>query len=289
MIFPSKPKTAIAPRPGTQPVDPITEEDLAEFLVQNPEFFERQADLLAAVQLTSPHGGRAVSLQERQAGMLRDKIKILEQRIMEMMRHGNENMLISDKLLRWARQMFQVVDAVDLPDVMVHEIHSQFSVPQVALRVWDVADVYGGQPFARDVSDDMKILAESLTTPYCGINEGFDAVGWLEEPEQAASVALIALRDARPQAPTQGLLVLASPDPQRFEAGMATDFLERLAALGAAALTRLRHDPYAEVVAAEPEPATSVQAAAVPDTASHNASPIAPETTPGTVPDADNP
>jgi uncharacterized protein YigA (DUF484 family) len=27
------------------------------------------------VQLTSPHGGRAVSLQERQAEMLREKIK----------------------------------------------------------------------------------------------------------------------------------------------------------------------------------------------------------------------
>ena len=52
-----------------------------------------------------------------------------------------------------ARDLRTAFDAVDLPDVMVHEIHSQFSVPQVALRVWDVADVYGGQPFARDVSD----------------------------------------------------------------------------------------------------------------------------------------
>ena len=33
---------------------------------EHPGFFERHAELLATVQLTSPHGQRAVSLQERQ-------------------------------------------------------------------------------------------------------------------------------------------------------------------------------------------------------------------------------
>jgi uncharacterized protein YigA (DUF484 family) len=61
--------------------NPITEDDIANFLVNNPDFFERHAQLLSAVQLSSGHGGRAVSLQERQAEMLRDKIKLLEQRI----------------------------------------------------------------------------------------------------------------------------------------------------------------------------------------------------------------
>ena len=37
-----------------------------------------------------------------------------------------------------------------------------------------------------------------------------------------------------------GSLVLASPDPQRFSAGMGTDFLERIAELASAALSRLR-------------------------------------------------
>jgi uncharacterized protein len=36
------------------------------------------------------------------------------------------------------------------------------------------------------------------------------------------------------------MLVLASPDPQRFQAGMGTDFLERIAELASAGLTRLR-------------------------------------------------
>lgn len=220
-------------------IHPITEDDIAEFLVNTPDFFERQAVLLASVQLSSPHGGRAVSLQERQAEMLREKIKVLEHRIMDMVRHGNENMLISDKLLRWARQMFQVGRPADLPEVMARGIHDAFGVPQVALKVWDVAAPFAGEPFAQGVSDDVKSLANSLGTPYCGVNSGFDAVGWLNEPEQAASVALVALR--RPRAvQASGLLVLASPDAQRYEAGMATDFLERLAELGSAAVSRLQ-------------------------------------------------
>ena len=218
---------------------PITEEDIAQFLIHTPDFFERHADLLSAVQLTSPHGGRAVSLQERQAEMLREKIKVLEQRLMEMMRHGNENMLIADKLLRWSRQLFLVARPVDLPAVLVSEMKAQFSVPQAALKLWDVAEVYAGEPCAQGASDDVTSRASSLTAPYCGVNAGFEAVQWLEDPQAAASLVLLPLR-ASAGAPAFGLLVLASPDAARYEAGMATDFLERIGELASAALSRLR-------------------------------------------------
>jgi uncharacterized protein YigA (DUF484 family) len=218
---------------------PFTEQDVAEFLIHTPDFFERHADLFGAVRLVSPHGGRAVSLQERQAEMLRDKIKVLEQRLMEMMRHGNENLLITDKLLRWVRQLYMVARPVDLPVVLVSEIKSQFSVPQAALKLWDVADVYAAESFAQGVSDDVRSLANSLAVPYCGVNSGFDAVQWLDDPEAVASLALIPLRPS-PDVPAFGLLLLASPDSQRYQAGMATDFLERIAELAGAALSRVR-------------------------------------------------
>jgi uncharacterized protein YigA (DUF484 family) len=66
----------------------ITEGDIANYLANTPGFFERQAELLASIQLTSPHGQRAVSLQERQMQMLRDKIKLLERERMAMIRHS---------------------------------------------------------------------------------------------------------------------------------------------------------------------------------------------------------
>lgn len=226
---------------STPPViNPITEDEIVEFLLNTPDFFERHTELTTAVQLTSPHGRRAVSLQERQAEMLREKIKVLELRIMEMVRHGNENMVIADRLQRWARALFLVPRAVDLPAAMVSELQTLFGVPQVALRVWGVAPVFAGEPFVQGVSEDVRSLATSLASPYCGVNAGFECLKWLPDPASAASVALIALR-ADKAAPACGLLVLASPDAHRFQADMGTDFLERMAELGGAALSRLRH------------------------------------------------
>jgi len=220
-------------------MNPITEDDIADFLLNTPDFFGRHAELLSAVLLTSPHGNRAVSLQERQAEMLREKIKLLEHRIMDMIRHGNENMIISDRLQRWARRLFLTASPQALPRAMAEGLQEEFMVPQVAVKVWGVADAFAGEPFALGVSNDVKSLASSLMAPYVGANAGFEAVGWLPDASRVASVALIALRaGTEPQA--FGLMVLASPDSQRFHAGMGTDFLERMAELGSAALSRLR-------------------------------------------------
>ena len=54
-------------------MNPITEDDIANYLGNNPDFFERHAQVLAPVRMTSPHGNRPVSLQDRQAEMLREK------------------------------------------------------------------------------------------------------------------------------------------------------------------------------------------------------------------------
>jgi hypothetical protein len=225
-------------------MNPITEDDIANYLANTPDFFERHAQLLASVQLTSPHGNRAVSLQERQAEMLREKIKALEHRVMDMVRNGNENMIIADRLHRWARAVFLVQSGRALPATITTELAAQFMIPQVAIKVWGVDAKYGQEPFADGVTEDAKSFASSLTQPYCGVNSGFEAVNWLVDPATALSVALIPLREGQVDAmtPAFGMLVLASPDPQRFASGMGTDFLESIAELSSAALSRLRKE-----------------------------------------------
>lgn len=221
--------------------NPITEDDIADYLSNTPDFFERHAELLAAVQLNSPHSNRAVSLQERQAQMLREKIKVLEHRIMDMIRNGNENVLLSDKLLRWARTLFLTSDPLAMPNEIAQQIAEQFSVPQVGIKVWGVAPQFLHADFANGVSDDTKLFASSLMEPFCGVNTGFDAVNWLPDPLAATSLAILPLRAGLvgSTAPAFGMLVLASPDAQRFNSAMGTDFLERIAELASAALTRL--------------------------------------------------
>ncbi|MFC3684369.1 DUF484 family protein [Hydrogenophaga luteola] len=220
-------------------IPPITEDDIANYLANTPDFFERHAGVLAAVQLSSPHGQRAVSLQERQAEMLREKIKGLELRSAEMIRHGQENSAIADRLHRWTRELLMTRDTQDLPLVAAREMAAQFNVPQVAIKLWGVAEDFSGQSYAQGASDDVQAFASSLPRPYCGANPGLEAAGWLVDPGAVASLALIPLRAGEGQ-DAFGLLVLGSPDPQRFAADMGTEFLERMGDLTSAALSRLR-------------------------------------------------
>lgn len=220
----------------------ITEADIADYLANAPAFFERHAELLGSIRLASPHGPRAVSLQERQVELLRERIKGLENRIMDMIRHGQENVAIADRLHRWTRAVMLVERATDLPEVLLGEMKQQFLVPQAGLRLWGVDAAHAGQPWAAGASADARAFACSLALPWCGPESVFEPVSWLEESATIRSVALVPLRHGRAAGAGGcfGLLVLGSPDPQRFEAGMATDLLERIAELASAALSRLR-------------------------------------------------
>lgn len=216
----------------------ITEQDIANYLANTPGFFERHAELLSAVQLTSPHGQRAVSLQERQMEMLRDKNRGLEGKIIEMIRHGQENVAIADKLHRWTRALMLTANPGELPEVLTRELMHQFMIPQAGIRVWGAADAFATLPFAKAVSADVKSLASSLTLPYCGVNSGFEAAQWLDDAASALSLAMIPLRHGA-TVEAFGMLVLASPDPTRYTADMGTEFLQRIGELSSAALARL--------------------------------------------------
>jgi uncharacterized protein YigA (DUF484 family) len=222
--------------------NPITEDDIAHYLSNTPDFFLRHAELLAAVQFTSPHSNRTVGLQERQAEMLREKIKALEHRIMEMIRNGSDNVILSDKMLHWARSLLTATDLHALPGAIEKDIENQFAVPHVGMRLWGMAPEFAGLTVLQEVSDDAQLFASSLMEPFCGLNTGFEAVSWLPEPATVTSLALIPLRGGSTGStgPAFGMLVLASPDAHRFHSGMGTDFLARLGELASAALSRLK-------------------------------------------------
>lgn len=213
----------------------LTEADIANYLANNPGFFERHAELMASITLTSPHGQRAVSLQERQMEMLRERIKGLEMRIVEMIRHGQENLAIADRIHRTTRRLLLTTDAALLPARLVETLKHEFLIPMAGIRLWGVAPEHAGETWAGGVSDDIRTFAASLAQPYCGANSGFEAAEWLDGT--AASMAMLPLRQGEA---CFGLLALGSPDPTRYAADMGTDFLARIAEVAAAALSRLR-------------------------------------------------
>jgi len=233
----------VSSNPAADAVQGITETDIANYLAATPGFFERHAALLATVQLQHPHGARAVSLQERQAEMLRDKIKGLELRIIDMIRNSQDNATIADRLHRWTLAVMRAVGTPELPHVLLAELRHQFLIPQAGLRLWGVAPEHEALEFAASVSADVRSFASSLSQPYCGVNSGFEAARWLglsESGGTATSLALIPLHQPGVNEDKPfGLLVLGSPDPTRYTAEMGTDFLTRVGEIASAGLAGL--------------------------------------------------
>lgn len=223
----------------------LAAKDVAQYLKNHPEFFDQYADVLAQITIPDPHGGRAVSITERQIGALRDQMKRLEAKLAELIRFGEENEALLGKTHRLVVALVRAPDTAAVLRVLYAHLGGDFAVPHVAVRLWGVA----GDPAAPEftpMSAQARAFAESLQHPYCGVGSGPDVLAWFgERGAHVRSLALVALRrdggiaGAVPApASTFGLLALGSEDVQRFYPEMGTLYLERIGEVAAAALTR---------------------------------------------------
>src|SRR2546428_14060228 len=89
-------------------------EKIPRLLRSPPEFFDQHPELLESILVPHPYGGRAIPLAERQAVALRDKARLLEGRLGELIKFGEENHAISEKVPRPARAL---VGARDFPSL----------------------------------------------------------------------------------------------------------------------------------------------------------------------------
>jgi uncharacterized protein YigA (DUF484 family) len=212
---------------------------VAQYLADHPHFFEEHAKLLGDVRLSSPLTGRAVSLQERQMEVMRDKYKALELRLSDLTRHAQENSLIANRFHSWNQAILQVRNDGDVPRAVVQGLIESFNVPGATLRLFNVAQEFSGAWFASGVSEDARLFANSLMAPYCGSNNDFEAVRWLDDAEHVKSAVILPLRKPGAKGAAFGLLILGSPDPQRFTSLMATDFLVHIGETASVALAPL--------------------------------------------------
>jgi uncharacterized protein YigA (DUF484 family) len=212
-------------------------EEVALYLQENPEFFEEHADLMSHLVIPHPHGGRTISITERQMLSLRDKNKQLEGKMDELLQFGEENDSISEKMHRLGVAMIAASSFQSVLHTLNFHLRDDFSIPHVALRLWDRPENVEELPEFADVSDELQAFAETLSQPYCGSTSGFETSSWFgDASKHVRSQALIAMRNG---GGTIGMIALGSEDPQRFYVGMGTLYLERLGEMASAALARV--------------------------------------------------
>src|SRR5207253_8256044 len=149
----------------------MSAEEIARFLRSHPQFFDQHPELLEAILVPHPYGGRAIPLAERQAVALRDKARLLEGRLGELIKFGEENDAISEKVHRLAVALVGARDFPALAHSLYFHLREDFAVPHVVLRVWGKA-VPADFEEALEVDAKQREHASRMAAPQCGPAQG---------------------------------------------------------------------------------------------------------------------
>ena len=180
---------------------------VAEWLLATPGFFERHADLLAEIQLKNPHGDRAISLQERQLGVLRQQNQALNQRLSDMLRFGSQNDKTQGLMIQWLSNLLSAKSEADVRAAISAGLATIFDIEQVELLDGDHGNFCGS---ADQSSDAIKAFLK----------------------ENIQSLAVINLSSLNVQ------ILLASQSADKFTSDMGRVYLDQIGELALAALTR---------------------------------------------------
>jgi len=207
-------------------------EEVAKYLKANLNFFEQHAEILTEIHIPDPHGGRAISLSERQQLAMRDKNRILENKLLELIQFGEENDALSQKVHRLSLGLLGVRDLDSALNATIFNLREDFDVPHVALRLWNCVANSDRAEFS-EAGEAVRAFAEGMAHPQCGHQVAEGVAEWFgESAGQLKSFACVPLRSNQ----VFGLLVMASEDSQRFYPEMGTLYLNRIGELVSAAL-----------------------------------------------------
>src|SRR5207302_7510382 len=109
----------------------MTAEEIARFLRSHPQFFDQHPELLESIVVPHPYGGRAIPLAEGQAVALRDKARLLEGRLGELLNPGEENDAISEKVHRLALRLAGTSGFAAVAHSPYFPLRADFAVPHV--------------------------------------------------------------------------------------------------------------------------------------------------------------
>jgi uncharacterized protein YigA (DUF484 family) len=208
-------------------------DDVAQWLRENPDFFEAHAELLTEIQVPNPHGGQAIPLSDRQVVALREKVRTLEAKLAELIQFGEENDVISEKVHRLAVALLSARTLQTALHELYHNLREDFAIPHASLRLWRGA---GERAEFEPASAELRDFAAKLDAPFCGPNANFEAAGWFgDAAPHLRSVAFMPLRELDE---TFGMFAFAAEDSARFYPEMGTLYLKRIGEMVSGALLR---------------------------------------------------
>ncbi len=161
-------------------------EEVAQYLKQHPQFFDEYADMLSDIYVPHPHGGRAIPISQRQIVTLRDNNQILQDKLRELVKFGEENDVIGEKIHHLSIKLLTFPHLNDLLNDLNSILQDNFSIPHVELRLWDID--FDSLEISKFISTNTEIhtMTNSLLHPYCGPQLIDEIKHWFGEGATAA-------------------------------------------------------------------------------------------------------
>ncbi|MGI9247295.1 MAG: DUF484 family protein [Steroidobacteraceae bacterium] len=209
------------------------EDQVADYLLGHPEFFERHAAVLARLRLPHQRGSAAISLVERQVLVLRDKQAVLEQKLHELIENGRANDVIAERMHRLTRRLLRAQDTAGVIGGLETSLREDFGASRWLLVATDpslASLTQANNAHVRVVprgSPELRIFEtffESARPRSGQIRDTQREYLFGGDGNQVGSTVLIPLGERA----GLGLLAIASHDTERYLPTMSTDFLVRI-------------------------------------------------------------
>ena len=206
---------------------PIAAEDVIDFLRANPSFLDQHPQLLS--ELSVPHGsGSAVSLVERQVGVLRDGSVRQKKQFEDIIHHARSNELLTHKIHILTLALMNAVGPRAIFASLESGLREDFGADRVACLVFAESAAVDGETLAAFVG--AHAAARTAFAPVIGAHSS--ACG----PLDAAQAALVFDEGFKGSAVVMpligrwwdGVVICASNDPARYSADMGTELLDYL-------------------------------------------------------------
>ena len=210
-------------------VESISKEKMVrEFLRDNPSFLDEHTDILECLVL--PHNsGKAVSLVERQVGVLRDRNKEMRARLDNMLQTAHDNDLLFEKTKRLVLNLLEAKNLSALIEAVYDSLGKDYGIEFYGLTL--LGDEKKLPRTMARVST-MEKANERIGTllganrAVCGILRE-DEMMFLfgERGRNVGSVAAVPLRYDN----LYGILAVGNSDPNFYKSSMGTLFLSYIA------------------------------------------------------------
>ena len=203
-------------------------EEVADYLLDNPDFFLEHSELITEMNFPHETNG-AVSLIERQVQVLRQEQKDNKNLIAELTANANANHELLKKMQALTLDLMKASDTSELLTSLDSHMRGHFSLDQIQILIESSA-VQPDLPFVQYLESSKITQMHSdifNLNVYVGrvptqLSDYFSK----ESLQPCQSIALIKLNNAEDESNTAKYLLLGSSDETRFQSDMATDFIE---------------------------------------------------------------